>query len=344
MLSLKNFQSSIITSFLTTIHLLHLLFTTKPIPNLHFTFPDKMTTEINWPSYTKTWHRSSYPSISPSRPELSLAGKSVIVTGGGTGIGAAIALSAAQAGASHLAIIGRRSALLAQTAERIKAATNSNTHILPVTADLTNKKDVDKALEFIQTSFGAAPLDILISNAGFFTGAREIGKESVEEWSTNLDVNIKAVVLVVSAFLPRAADHATIINISSGMAHLPAIPGASSYSVTKLAATKFIEYVAAAHPEKRVVNVHPGQVAETELAGKHFEAVGMKVEDNHIDDVQLAGNFAIWTASPEAAFVNGKFLWCNWDVDELKESKEEIQGSSILTTNLEGWSSFKYHA
>ncbi|TVY31625.1 Short chain dehydrogenase [Lachnellula occidentalis] len=304
-----------------------------------------MTSEINWPSFTKTWHRSSYPSISPNRPELSLAGKSVIVTGGGTGIGAAIALSAAQAGASHLAIIGRRSAVLEQTAESIRAATKSNTHVLPVTADLTKKEDVDAALAFIQTSFGAAPLDILVSNAGFYTGARDIGAETVEEWSTNLDVNVKAVVLVVSAFLPRAAEHATIINISSGMAHLPAIPGASSYSVTKLAATKFIEYVAGAHPEKRVVNVHPGQVAETELAGKHFEGWGRRVWITMLMMViHLAGDFTVWAASPEAAFVNGKFLWCNWDVDELKERKEEIEGSSILTTNLEGWSSFKYHA
>ena len=60
--------------------------------------------------------------------------------------------------------------------------------------------------------------------------------------------------------------------------------------------------------------------------------------------VQLAGNFTIWTASPEAAFANGKFLWCEWDVDVLKKSKEEIQGSSILTTDFKGWSSFKYHA
>ena len=42
--------------------------------------------------------------------------------------------------------------------------------------------------------------------------------------------------------------------------------------------------MAAAHPEKMVVNVHPGQVAETELAGKYFEEIGKKVEDSHIDD------------------------------------------------------------
>ena len=60
--------------------------------------------------------------------------------------------------------------------------------------------------------------------------------------------------------------------------------------------------------------------------------------------VHLAGDFTVWVASPEAAFLNGKFLWCNWDVDELKENRQEIEGTSLLTTNLEGWSSFKYHA
>lgn len=60
--------------------------------------------------------------------------------------------------------------------------------------------------------------------------------------------------------------------------------------------------------------------------------------------VQLAGDFTVWVASPEAAFVNGKFVWCNWDVDELKEKRGEIEGTGLFETTLEGWSDFKYHA
>lgn len=322
-----------------------------------------MATAVAWPSYTRTFHRTSYPSISPTRPELSLAGKTVIVTGGGTGIGAAIALSVAQAGASHLAIIGRRSAVLAKTAEKIRTATQTGTHILPVTADLANKDEVDKAIEFIHMSFGNKPLDILVPNAGFFTGIRDMGTETADEWTSNFDINVKAVVFITTAFLAKAAKNAAIINISSAVTHVSALPGLASYAVSKSAGTKFIEYLAATYPEKRVVNVHPGQVMETDIVEKLVNQT--KQDKPHIDDgefpvcafvvwecpsnapvllASLAGDFTVWAASPEAAFLNGKFLWCNWDVDELKANKAEIEGTPLFTTGLEGYSSFKYHA
>jgi hypothetical protein len=57
---------------------------------------------------------------------------------------------------------------------------------------------------------------------------------------------------------------------------------------------------------------------------------------------ELAGNFTVWIASPEAKFLNGKFVWVNWDVEELKVNAKEIESTSILTLGLEGFSSFKY--
>lgn len=63
---------------------------------------------FQFPSFTKIFHHEPYDEISPSRPDLSVKGKSVIITGGGTGIGKAIAKAYAQAGASSIAIIGRR--------------------------------------------------------------------------------------------------------------------------------------------------------------------------------------------------------------------------------------------
>ncbi|TVY56351.1 Short chain dehydrogenase andI [Lachnellula suecica] len=302
-----------------------------------------MATPINWPSFTKTWHSSSYPSISPTRPELSLAGKIVIVTGGGSGIGAAIAHSVARAGASHLAIIGRRPEVLSKTAEAIKASTATSTVILPVTADLTKPEEVSNALTFIRNEFGNKPLDILISNAGFFSGPRKLGTEPLEEWMTNIEVNIKALVLIILGFLEKAAADATIINISTAIAHVSPIIQSTSYSTTKLAGTKFIEHVAAAHPEKTVINVHPGQVAETKLSRKYFDSVGAAA-DAHVDDIELSGDFVVWAASPEAAFLHGRLVWCNWDVDEMKQRKGELEGTKLLTTTLEGWSSFKYHS
>ena len=55
------------------------------------------------------------------------------------------------------------------------------------------------------------------------------------------------------------------------------------------------------------------------------------------DDVGLPAGFMVWHASPESRFLKGKYLWANWDVDELKARKEEIEGSNFLELGLIGW-------
>jgi hypothetical protein len=50
----------------------------------------------------------------------------------------------------------------------------------------------------------------------------------------------------------------------------------------------------------------------------------------------LAGSFSVWLASPEARFLRNKFLWANWDVEELKSRAKEIDGGRDLTIDLIG--------
>lgn len=52
--------------------------------------------------------------------------------------------------------------------------------------------------------------------------------------------------------------------------------------------------------------------------------------------VSLPAQFQVWLTSPEAEFLKGKFVWVNWDVDELKARAEEIKGSTLLKVNLQG--------
>lgn len=52
--------------------------------------------------------------------------------------------------------------------------------------------------------------------------------------------------------------------------------------------------------------------------------------------VSLPATFNVWLASPEARFLKGKFLWSNWDVDELKAQAKEIEAGK-LTMGLVGW-------
>lgn len=242
-----------------------------------------------FPSATKAWHTSSYPSINPGLPALSLAGKTVVVTGGGSGIGLSISRSAALAKATNLFILGRRSAVLSSATKEILAL-NTGTNVYPIIADIANKAQVDKAFAEIHGKFGGK-LDLLITNAGYFTGLRAYGTETVDEWQTAFDINVKGFYLVTSAFIPLAKTDATIISISTAIAHLPAssFPGFSSYAATKLAGAKLLEYVQGQYPELHVVNLHPGQVTETEMAGK---AKGNPRLERHIDDCELR----IWRA------------------------------------------------
>jgi hypothetical protein len=51
---------------------------------------------------------------------------------------------------------------------------------------------------------------------------------------------------------------------------------------------------------------------------------------------ELAGQFTVWLASPEAKFLKGKFVWVNWDVDELKARADEIKDSLLFRILLNG--------
>lgn len=51
----------------------------------------------------------------------------------------------------------------------------------------------------------------------------------------------------------------------------------------------------------------------------------------------LAANFSVWATTPEAEFLNGKFLWVNWDVEELKKQKKDIVENHKLQFSLAGY-------
>lgn len=56
-----------------------------------------------------------------------------------------------------------------------------------------------------------------------------------------------------------------------------------------------------------------------------------------IDAVELPASYAVWASSPEAAFVKGKFVWVNWDVEELKQViAEKAEDESFLTLAIHG--------
>jgi hypothetical protein len=54
--------------------------------------------------------------------------------------------------------------------------------------------------------------------------------------------------------------------------------------------------------------------------------------------VDLGANFIVWACSPEAEFLKGRMIWCNWDVEQLVAKKAQIEADPMLmTTGVYGW-------
>ena len=55
------------------------------------------------------------------------------------------------------------------------------------------------------------------------------------------------------------------------------------------------------------------------------------------DIVKLSAAFTVWITLPEAQFLNGKWVWVNWDVEELEAKAEEISSGTQFTAGIYGW-------
>ena len=175
--------------------------------------------------FTKVWHNKVYPTISPTRPELSAHGKVAITTGGGIGIGAAVAKSLAQAGAAAIGIIGRREQHLKNSAAAISAISNS-TKVDCAVADITIKAILRAAFERFASGFGK--IDVFVSNAGHMPSIAPIDASDDEDWLEAFEINVKGSFNAIQAFLPHAAASAIVLIVNTGLATAPSIPRLSS--------------------------------------------------------------------------------------------------------------------
>lgn len=215
--------------------------------------------DLTFLSYTDKWHNAPYSFISPTRKELSAAGKHVVVTGGGTGIGRSISISFAQAGAASVSILGRRVAPLQSSADLIRAA-NPETKVFYASADLTDRAAVDAALKSLTEQTGAK-IDIFVSNAGTLPTQGSPNDLDVDIVKQGLDSNVVASFNAVRAFIPLAAPGAKVFNVSSGIGHMAPLPGMLIYALGKAASIKLFEYFAANNPDLHFVQIQPGVVS-----------------------------------------------------------------------------------
>jgi NAD(P)-dependent dehydrogenase (short-subunit alcohol dehydrogenase family) len=192
---------------------------------------------------------------------LNLQGQTAIITGGGRGIGKAVAEALVALGAA--VVVTARSA---HQVEAVAASLSANGgQAIGVAGDVADPNQVDHIVQTTLNHFGR--VDILINNAAVIWPVTEVVKTKPEEWAYAIQVNLVGTFYITRAVLPLMIEqgHGRIVNVSSGAAINP-IVGASAYSASKAAMDMFTRAVAQELSNTGVTinSLHPGMV-DTEM-------------------------------------------------------------------------------
>src|ERR1051326_9404208 len=157
-----------------------------------------------------------------------LNGKIALVTGGGRGIGAAIALRLAGLGATTI-VCGRSAGRLQHTAGQIRSAGGQSEALA---CDVAEWNSVAALADRVHKTF--ARLDVLVNNAGIGTFGGPLHTMPTDKWDTMFNTNLRGVFYIIRAFAPMmiSGGRGDIANISSLAGKNP-VPNAAPYSATK---------------------------------------------------------------------------------------------------------------
>lgn len=270
---------------------------------------------------------------------MTLQGQVALVTGGGRGIGRAIAIALANEGAA-IAVLARSQHEIDQTASEITA---NGATALAISADVTQRSQVESAVDTVTKQLG--PIDILINNAG--GGGNSIGpvaEVNPDEWWNTVELNLRSVFLCSHAVLPSMLERKSgrIINISSALALRPG-PNGSSYSVSKAAAIRLTDSMAVelAPNGITVFAVSPGlvrtaltdQLTNSE-AGQKWLPHMQHIPDNQWTPPEEGAALVAAIASGKADALSGRYLHVTDDLDDLIARADEIRTNDTLTLRL----------
>jgi 3-oxoacyl-[acyl-carrier protein] reductase len=235
----------------------------------------------------------------------SVAGRSVVVTGGSRGIGKGIARVFAGAGA-NVAILARHRDQAEAAAKEIGGSA------IAVAGDVTDEGALAAAAKAVAEAFGG--VDVLCANAGIFPQAK-IEEMTGELWDETVDTNLKGTFLSVKAFLPylKASDQGRIVLTSSITGPITGYPGWTHYGATKAGQLGFMRTacIELARYGITVNAVMPGNIKTEGLAalGEGYEqGMASSIPLKRLGTVEDIGHAALYFASREAGYVTGQTI------------------------------------
>lgn len=239
---------------------------------------------------------------------MTLEGRSVLITGGGTGVGAALAVAFADAGAS-VVVSGRREKPLEEVAAKSSA-------IRAIPADVTDEGSVSSLFD------AAGPVDIVIANAGAAESA-PIGKTTLAAWNRMIEVNLTGTFLTLRAGLGRMQGWGRLISVAS-TAGLKGYPYVAPYTAAKHGVVGLTRAIAQEVASRDITAnaLCPGFL-DTEMTDRSIANIMDKTGlDREAAHASLARNnpqkrlirpgevaaAALWLCGPESDGINGQAI------------------------------------
>lgn len=242
-----------------------------------------------------------------------------LVTGGGRGIGAAIA--------RELAAAGMRVAVSARTAAQVEAVA-AEIGGLPLTGDVSRPEDVERWVQAAEEALG--PLELLVANAGVGGPRAPTWEAPVEEWWRTFEVNVLGVHLSCRAVVPRmlARRRGRIVITGSGAAYLPG-SRQTAYAASKAAVCRYAETLANELRGRLPVFVFSPGLVRTEMTAPWYG------EDAPWTPPELAPRLVRVLASGRADAFAGRYLHAEHDdVEELIRRADEVAERDLNAIRL----------
>ncbi|MDR7156460.1 NAD(P)-dependent dehydrogenase (short-subunit alcohol dehydrogenase family) [Sphingobium xenophagum] len=241
-----------------------------------------------------------------------LSGRAVLLTGGGAGIGRAIALTLAEHGA-HVAIVDRARDRIDAVIEEIAATKGS---AVGVTVDITDESSINSAVAAVAK--GGAGIDVLINCAGIYDELKSAHGTPTDLWRRVFAVNLDAAFMLIRAVLPymQKAASGSIINIAS-VSGIRGGSGGAAYTASKHGLIGLTRSVAWSYAQEgiRCNALCPGAIGDTRImddtaldpvnAARCMPVMSLAGEPGRPSSIADA---ALFLASDQSSFVNGVVL------------------------------------
>ena len=220
-------------------------------------------------SYTKTTHSTTYSSLSPANPALSAKNKTILVIGGGSGIGLEAAHSFAAAGAATVVLAGRRQAVLTAAASALRARipASSPAAIETYALDVRDPHATTALFERFPAADVVVHAAAVMPTPGALADADPDALWAAFETNTRGVLNVSRGLAAAAGAAASSRSHeAVLLVLGTAGVFMPPLPGMGAYIASKAVLPKLVEYLAAENAGRvRVAGVHPGLV-RTEAA------------------------------------------------------------------------------